>query len=516
MEKTAPRRLKDVRKLKQNRDIEKVFQRRRVEQSGLDHIWSADVGGPYFGNNQAKKTTEKNNQNDTIAQELIDALNVGDGEGNSYASAKTVIKTKLTARFPIETTADEIKRQILNGFNDDPETLAVAEKYFVGNPTRLQLLERLAQSTAKYLFPGNDNKRRITKKNDLTRNGNNNFILFVLDIFSRYLWTQPMKSTKPDEVKNAFSAILRKASPRRPRAYLWNDEGAEFENIADALPLDADITNRPVVTPVPRLFENLTPEQRRIANNEISITTKPANYRLPFETNNTDGNAKRFQNFEGINHMNKVPPFITQTDQYHTHSRNKAFMAERVIKTIQDMLELMPELLQPTHPKSWNLKLTENGVSKENVRAYEQELINEKTCPFFSDWTIIKNMTMLEYATHRYNNNYHRSLIIHREKQKPIKHTPTSASMPENEKALLDEFYRTSYVPQGKKQFQIGDIVRVVLEDKVKNKGQLIWSEDKYKVAKIKNSHPYTYKVRPEDGGVLLKRSFYSQEMWKV
>lgn len=516
MEKTAPRRLKDARRLKQNKDIKKVFQRRRVEQSGLDHIWTADVGGAYFGNNQAKKTTEKNNQNDTIAQQLIEILNIDEGDGNSYDGARKAIKIKLTTKFSIQTTADDIKLEILNGFNDDPETLAVAEKYFVGNPTRPVLLERLAQTAAKYLFPGNDNKRRITKKNDLTRNGNNNFILFVLDIFSRYLWTHPLKTTKPEEVKDAFSAILRKASPRRPRAYLWNDEGAEFNSIADALPLDADITNRPADTPLPQLFENLTPEQRRIANNEISITTEPANYRLPFETNNTDGDAERFQNFEGKNHMNKVPPFIDETDQYHTHSRNKAFMAERIIKTIQDMLELMPELLQPTHPKCWNLKLSENGVSKENVRAYEQELIYENKSPFFSDWTTIKDMTMLEYATHRYNNNYHSSLIIHRVKQKPIKLTPTTASMPENEKMLMDEFYRTSYVPQGKKQFAVGDTVRVVLEDKVKNKGQLVWSEDKYKVAKIKNTHPYTYKVRPENGGDLLKRSFYTQEMWKV
>jgi hypothetical protein len=163
-----------------------------------------------------------------------------------------------------------------------------------------------------------------------------------------------------------------------------------------------------------------------------------------------------------------------------------------------------------------NLKLSMNGVSRDKVRDYEQELIDENKCPFFSDWTLIKDMTMLEYATHRYNNNYHSSLVIHSKKNKPIKLTPTTASLPENEKMLMDEFYRGSYVPQGKKQFAIGDTVRIVLEDKVKNKGQLIWSEDKYDVAKIKNTHPYTFKVRPKNGGDLLKRSFYTQEMWKV
>jgi hypothetical protein len=88
--------------------------------------------------------------------------------------------------------------------------------------------------------------------------------------------------------------------------------------------------------------------------------------------------------------------------------------------------------------------------------------------------------------------------------------------MPENESELLEHFYKTSFVPQGKKEFIIGDVVRVVLEDKIKNKGQLIWSPDKYKIAQIKPTHPITYKVRPENGGALLKRSFYTQEIWKV
>jgi hypothetical protein len=123
---------------------------------------------------------------------------------------------------------------------------------------------------------------------------------------------------------------------------------------------------------------------------------------------------------------------------------------------------------------------------------------------------------MLEYATHRYNNNFHRSLHIQHGDRKPTKHTPTTASNPENEKELLRAFYDNKHIPVEKIPYDIGDTVRVVVEDKIKKKGQLVWSDDKYKVAKIKPTQPTTYKVKPLDGGNLLKRSFYSQEMWKV
>ena len=59
--------VKDARKRTQNKGIEKGFQRRRVEQSGLDHIWTADLGGPYFTSNQSKATTEKRDVDETIA-----------------------------------------------------------------------------------------------------------------------------------------------------------------------------------------------------------------------------------------------------------------------------------------------------------------------------------------------------------------------------------------------------------------------------------------------------------------
>lgn len=487
--------VKDARKRTQNKGIEKGFQRRRVEQSGLDHIWTADLGGPYFTSNQSKATTEKRDVDETIANKLITLLNIDANIGQSYETARAAIRQLLNNTY--QSNYETTKSEILNSVSDEVEIVPVFNNLFesVKQKTKPALLERMAQTVAKYLFPGIDTRRRQITKTNLQRNNNYNYVLYVLDIFSRFLWTRPLKTTKPDEVKSAFADILEKAAPRRPRAYVWTDEGAEFENFIDAMPIEPELQNR--------------------RGNQPDAIDADDNPQLTFETRYSE-TPSLYDFTEGRNHMNKKAPFIQQVEQYHTHSKNKASMAERVIKTIQDMMNILNEVLQPTYPNVFNLKLQSNGITREAIRAYEQEIIDERLSPFYSDWTLVKDMTMLEYATHRYNNNFHRSLHIQHGDRKPTKHTPTTASNPENENELLKAFYDNKHIPIEKIPYDIGDTVRVVVEDKIKKKGQLVWSDDKYKVAKIKPTQPTTYKVKPLDGGNLLKRSFYSQEMWKV
>ena len=50
------------------------------------------------------------------------------------------------------------------------------------------------------------------------------YVLFIIDIFSRYLWTFPLKTRQCWEVTNAFSSLL---SDRRPKI-LSTDAGSEF------------------------------------------------------------------------------------------------------------------------------------------------------------------------------------------------------------------------------------------------------------------------------------------------
>lgn len=52
------------------------------------------------------------------------------------------------------------------------------------------------------------------------------FILVVIDCFSKYLWTRPLKSKSADEVSKAMADVLVKRQPRN----LQSDQGKEFYN----------------------------------------------------------------------------------------------------------------------------------------------------------------------------------------------------------------------------------------------------------------------------------------------
>lgn len=57
-------------------------------------------------------------------------------------------------------------------------------------------------------------------------NRGNKFILIVIDCFSKYLWTRPLKSKSADSVTNAMADVL---TERRPN-HLQSDQGKEFYN----------------------------------------------------------------------------------------------------------------------------------------------------------------------------------------------------------------------------------------------------------------------------------------------
>ena len=54
------------------------------------------------------------------------------------------------------------------------------------------------------------------------------FLLYVIDIFSKYAWVVPLKDKKGISIVNAFQKIL-KESDRRPNK-IWVDKGSEFYN----------------------------------------------------------------------------------------------------------------------------------------------------------------------------------------------------------------------------------------------------------------------------------------------
>ena len=51
-----------------------------------------------------------------------------------------------------------------------------------------------------------------------------NFVLLCIDIFSRYVWTYPLKNKSGEEVSKAFISVFQDSVPKRIRS----DKGIDF------------------------------------------------------------------------------------------------------------------------------------------------------------------------------------------------------------------------------------------------------------------------------------------------
>lgn len=60
------------------------------------------------------------------------------------------------------------------------------------------------------------------------------YVLFVIDVFSKVLWVEPVKNKRAKTVDEAFNIILSRASPRKPRNVM-TDKGTEFSSIRKTL-----------------------------------------------------------------------------------------------------------------------------------------------------------------------------------------------------------------------------------------------------------------------------------------
>ena len=75
----------------------------------------------------------------------------------------------------------------------------------------------------------------LIDKSSLSKyNNNNNFILTVIDIFTKYAWTIPLKNKSGLSMTNGFKIVLSEhpqggSEPRKPEK-LWVDRGSEFYN----------------------------------------------------------------------------------------------------------------------------------------------------------------------------------------------------------------------------------------------------------------------------------------------
>ena len=61
-----------------------------------------------------------------------------------------------------------------------------------------------------------------------SKNKNINYLLRVIDVFTKYVWFKPLKDKKSKTVLNAFIEIVNESN-RKPHK-LWVDQGREFSN----------------------------------------------------------------------------------------------------------------------------------------------------------------------------------------------------------------------------------------------------------------------------------------------
>ena len=61
------------------------------------------------------------------------------------------------------------------------------------------------------------------------KNKGTNYILTVIDVFSKYAWAIPVKNKGGPEMKNAFEILFQMSNPRKPDK-LHTDAGKEFLN----------------------------------------------------------------------------------------------------------------------------------------------------------------------------------------------------------------------------------------------------------------------------------------------
>ena len=108
----------------------------------------------------------------------------------------------------------------------DPTTwLQSQNAYTLNKPVRKKFKRR------KYIVKGIDSlwQADLADFKAISKwNNGNNYVLVVIDVFSKYLWVQPVKTKTARDVLLAFKKILTGAQ-RKPESFM-TDKGGEFNN----------------------------------------------------------------------------------------------------------------------------------------------------------------------------------------------------------------------------------------------------------------------------------------------
>jgi hypothetical protein len=215
------------------------------------------------------------------------------------------------------------------------------------------------------------------------------YVLVVVDVLSKFVFYEPLKSKNPGEIINAFKRVFKVAKPK----LLQTDQGGEFTATS------------------------------------IQTYLKKQNVHW-----------------------------------YHTYSEVKAALAERMIRTLK-----------------------------------------EKLARFFYHSGSHKYYHVLPQLASAYNNTPHSSTKI----------APNQVTA-ENEQMVFQKLYGTSRREPKKLAFNIGDYVRITNMKGIFAKGyDMKWSEEMFRVVRIKNTDPHMFYLQDEHGDDILG-GFYRQELSRI
>lgn len=224
---------------------------------------------------------------------------------------------------------------------------------------------------------------RVAKYND-----GYNYVLLVIDIFSRYVWTVPLKSKKADEVIRAFSTVFEERKPK----YLRTDKGGEFIGaktgrffesngvrhfVTQNEEIKANYAERAIKTIKMKIYKYFTHKQTYAYADRLSDFTRSYNLsyhrtikRAPAEVNEDNEKETHDTQYLGINA--KPKPYAYKVGDYVRISRRKkTFSREYEEKWTGEIFEIS-ERFKRDNLSVYKIK----DYNKEEItgRFYEQEL----------------------------------------------------------------------------------------------------------------------------------------------
>ena len=115
-------------------------------------------------------------------------------------------------------------------------------------------------------------------------------------------------------------------------------------------------------------------------------------------------------------------------------------------------------------------------------------------------------INMLPELIKKYNEKKHATTTL----------SPIEASKEENEPYVFEVVYKKNSINIASPKFKVGDSVRISRVKGMFEKGYLPnWSEETYKIVKVKPTTPATYVLQDWNGDV-IRGSFYEQELQKT